>query len=221
MVLPGLPKDIISKKVKKKDLDVIITHAKEIKSVIKRKKDMLTGKVPELEFIGSPDSVLNILAKVLEDVQEDASSELLADILALEVNARELMESIDQENEIIIKFAKKTSVDFKDVQDELQDEFLMGKILEHQINLLFDIHTVAKQTLDKAGELHWEKRNQVGRAVENLDDIASYLDALIREFQVPNLAIIYNMLRLSEWPRVEAKIAEIAQTFERLDTKTV
>ncbi len=211
-MLPGISQRML-KKLKKQDLEVVKEHIELFKEGAQKKKNVLDGKFEELgEFLKHPRNEAEQLTRVIRDVEKAASSGLLASLFALEVNARELMRSIDEELKLIRAVEKA-----KAVQKEIEGELILATIIEHQLSLIIDIQTLSRATIEKANEIkNSKKRSEVARNSVNLNNIGNFLGRIIFDEQIPNLAVAYNMLRLKEWDEIEARIMQVKNRFPEI-----
>lgn len=218
MVMPGITKNMLSK-LKKKDSEVVARHLKKVDESTRKKKDMLDGKLEELgEKIKRPRKEVDQLTKIIKDVEGVASADMFSLLLALEVNTRELMRSIDEEHFLVEKIKKSKDTETKTIKKEIEGETVLGNIIEHQLNLLSSIKDLIKAAMKKLSSIKDKnKRELIGFNLENLDNIASYLSNIILHEEMPNLEISYNLLKLEEWPELKKRIAGIKSKFAEIE----
>ncbi|MAF89031.1 MAG: hypothetical protein QF775_00960 [archaeon] len=187
-----MAKNALSKKADK--------HFKEVLVAINKKKDWLSGNFKGLtQPANNPKKELDILLDLVNTLEDD-EEELRAALLAVEVETRRLLESIESEEELA-HFGKK-------------GEFLLGKekelsrAIDHQINLLYNLHTLIRDIISdilKKSELHIK----AGTVLSNLDSQLSYLETIIFEEELPNLTISFNELEFEHWPEIHKRLHEL------------
>ena len=203
------------KKLKNDDLGVIKEHIGFVKAAAQKKKDVLDGKFEELgEFLTHPRKEAEQLSKVIKDIEKIAGSDLLATLLALEVDTRELMRSIEEELKLIKGIEKVKTTKKKSIEKEIEGEIILATIIEHQLSLLVDLKSLTRASINKSNEIrNAKKRAEVGKNSVNLNNIANFLGRVIFDEEIPNLAIAYNMLKLEEWEKIEERIIEAKAKF--------
>ena len=187
-----MAKNALSKKADK--------HFKEVLVAINKKKDWLSGNFKGLtQPANNPKKELDILLDLVNKLEDD-EEELRAALLAVEVETRRLLESIESEEELA-HFGKK-------------GEFLLGKekelsrAIDHQINLLYNLHTLIRDIISdilKKSELHIK----AGTVLSKLDSQLSYLETIIFEEELPNLTISFNELEFEHWPEIHKRLHEL------------
>ncbi len=220
MILPGVRKKLLSN-LSKEDASLVLKHVELVKSVIKKKKGIADGTIPELLDVGRPKDELNKLMKAIKDVEKNADSSILSVLLDLEINVKELLSSIDEEYSKLIKIESGNKPNFNTDQKNIQDELVIGLLIEHQLNILYKIQTLCRKGLKEIKKLNEKNKNEVGSVIETLDNIASHLKSLIFVEEVPNLSVTYNLLRLEGWPEIEKRIQSINLKFEGLDQANI
>ncbi|HIJ99868.1 TPA: hypothetical protein H1011_03580 [archaeon] len=175
-------------------------HFKEVLVAIKKKKDWLSGDFKGLtQPANNPKKELDILLDLIEELGDD-EEELRAALLAVGVETRRLLDSIESEEELA-HFGKK-------------GEFLLGKekelsrAIDHQVNLLFNLHNLIRDIISdilKKSDLHIKS----GRVISNIDNQLSYLETIIFEEELPNLSISFNELEFEHWPKMHKRLHEL------------
>ena len=205
--------DKIYSKLKKENAKAVEHHLNLAKDAIKLKKDLLDGKIEELgERMSSPRDEIAQILEITKKIDDVANEDLCAELIALEYNARRLVESIDNENAIMSdlkKGAKKTG--FDDIIKEADTETFLADVVNHQLSLLYSIKGLTTSVIRKAKGEDFEEL--VGENIANLDNIADFIVRVILEEEYPNLQIAYNMLELEGWPELMQKIEEIRTKF--------
>lgn len=221
MVTPGISKESL-KNLRKEDAEIVKTHLLAVNKAIKRKDDLLEGRVEELiELNRHPRDEVKQIVETIKEVEDSINSELLSDLLALEVKARELAESVDEER-ALMKDIKPKAIGRtqKSLLKGIEEEMLLASIAEHQLNIIVNIHALAKQIIEIANDLENEiLRDKINITATNINDIATFLAQIILREEMPHLKLAFNMLRLEGWPGLKKKIAEIESRFVELEPK--
>ncbi len=213
-MFPGISERTL-KKLKKEDADVIKDHIELVRAAAKKKKDVVDGKFIELgEHFKKPKAEVEQFAKLVRKLEKKARVELLAVLLGIEVNTRELHNSIEEELELIKKFEKAKGTKMQQITKEVEKEILVGAAVEHQINLLYSTQKLAHSALEFAKQPEHEKfAKEIGKKCANLMNMNHFIGRVIFDEEVPNLSIIYNLLELEEWKDIEKAIMEIKLKF--------
>lgn len=209
-MLPGITSRML-KKLKKEDFGIIKGHIEIVRDSVKRKKDILEGKFEEIQ---KPRNEVDFLAKLVKASEKYADKKLLAVLLALEVDSRELLRSIGEESDLVKKLGHLKGASAKSISKSIEGELIMASIVEHQLGLLFDIRGLAVDSIILSSDLKKRAlRILIEKSCANLDNLVHFIARIIFDEEVPHLAIVYNMLRLEEWEDIEGKIVEIKARF--------
>jgi len=215
MIVPGIKKDLLEK-LTKEDAISVKNHLEKAKAVIVRKRDILDGKVEELgEKIKRPRDEIKQLQNLINKSKDFITADLEAQLLALEVDTRDLEGSIDKEYSLLESLEKEA-----EVQKKAEEELVLGKILVHQINLLTSITHLTTEVINNLEDVKGaDLKDTIGSNLENLNNIACYFSTIIIRDELPELKVAYKMLELEGWPELEMKIAEIQTRFVRMEPK--
>jgi hypothetical protein len=221
MIVPGVTKTTLSK-LKKEDSKAVERHLKTAKEAIKLKNDLMDGKLEELgEYMQKPRQEIKQITTLIEEIEDEVNPDLLTLLLSLEVNARELEVSIDEEAKLLKNlrgFSGKTG--FKQIQKQMEGEAILAWIIEHQLNVLVDIRTLSRSIIKQAKKLRRkELKNRIAMCAQNMDDIASYLSKVILREELPHLTLAYSALQLEEWPELQERLVELKKRYEVLEPK--
>ena len=221
MIVPGITKATLSK-LKKEDSNAVERHLKSARAAIKLKNDLMNGKLEELgEYMQNPRQEIKQITTLIEEIEDEVNPDLLTLLLSLEVNARELEISIDEEAKLLKNirgFRGKTG--FGQIQKEMRGEAILAWIVEHQLNVLVDIHTISRSIIKHAKRLKREGlKNKVAMCAQNMDDIASYLSKVILREELPHLTLAYSALQLEEGPELRERIVVRKKKYEVVEPK--
>ncbi|MFO7872228.1 MAG: hypothetical protein R6U26_01135 [Candidatus Undinarchaeales archaeon] len=216
MKLPGIKEDMLED-LGDEDTEAILNHIKKVKEAIKKKKDLIEGKTPEITE-AKPENEIEKLGKLLGDIESE-DEELISDIKRLKEETEELLNSVKKEIEITEKVEKYKGSSSEELQEEMENELVIGEAIEHQLNILQNIISTSKSAIKKAVKLKDKHKTKVGNTAENLNDMAMFIVRIIFNEELPHLSVAYSLLKLDEWPEVEAKIQEIRTRFEMLGPK--
>ncbi len=213
-MFPGITERVLNK-LKKEDLAVVKAHIGSVKSSVQKKQDLLEGKLGEFgEAFKKPKDETDKLAKLIKKIQKHSGKDLLVSLLAMEVDFRELIQSVEEEFRLIRHFEKNKGIKFKKIAKEIEDEIIIANVVEHQLNLLISIKKLnfSAMQFSKSSPTH-KIAESVGKQCASIDDLIHFIARIIFEEEVPNLSIIYNMLRLEEWKDIEKTIMRIKLNF--------
>ena|GEM_PF-2258103 len=221
MIAPGIPKARLEK-LRKEDAEIVKEHLLAVTKAIKRKDDLLEGRIDELiELNRRPRDEVKQIERTIKEVEGSVDNDFLAELLALEVKARELADSVDEERALIKDISpKKIGKTQKAILKGLEGEALLAAAAEHQLNIIVNIHELVIDIVEEANDLEDEAlRNKINYTATNINDIATFLAQIVLREEMPHLKLAFNMLRIEGWPELEKKIAEIESRFVELEPK--
>ena len=213
-MFPGITQKTLGR-LKKEDAAVVVQHIELVKAASRKKDDVLKGKFEELgQYVRNPQGEVRQLAQLIKKAEKHASIGLLATLLGIEVDVRELINSISEELILIKKFEKAKGTKMKQVAKEIEREILVAMVIEHQVNLLYDIQKLCLSAI-KATQSGADKKfaKEIAKKCANINNIAHFIGRVIFDEEVPNLALVYNILELEEWDEIEKTIMEIKLKF--------
>jgi hypothetical protein len=209
-----------SKELKKEQMKTIRNHLKQAEAVVMKKHDYLSGKREELgEDVKEPKDEAQQIMVLVRKMKEQNIEELGEILLALEVDTRQLEESIAKEKKMVDTLetdAKGTSE--RDILKEIDEELELATHIEHQINLLASIQNLSKDIINKIDTdiKDADVKEQVGSSLTNLNNIASFLLTMINEEELPELKFAYNTLQMIERPEAQKRLGKIRSSFENI-----
>ncbi len=216
MKLPGIKEDMLED-LGDEDTKAILNHIKKVKAAIKKKEDLIEGKIPEITET-KPENEIEKLDKVLKDIKTE-DEKLISDVKRLKEETKDLLNSVKKEikiTELVEKYKGKSE---EELQEEMENELVIGNAIEHQLNILQNILSTSKSAIKKAVKLEDPHKTKVGNAAENLNDMAIFIVRIIFNEELPHLSVAYSLLKLDEWPEIEARIQDIRTRFEMLGPK--
>ncbi|MFH1424609.1 MAG: hypothetical protein ABIG20_02890 [archaeon] len=207
--------------LKKQDAKAVSNHLNKVAEALNRKKDILDGNIEELlENITNPREEVTQIMALIDEVESTVKADLLAELLALEVSARELVESIDREYAMVIGLEASNDTSQTGIEKEIADEMEVVHNIEHQLNRAVEIHALTKGIIEKAAaHENEEQRNKISESAVNINDIVSYISNIILREELPNLKIVYSLLRLADWPDAMDRILTLEKKFEEIEPK--
>ncbi|MFH1450923.1 MAG: hypothetical protein ABIF92_02995 [archaeon] len=206
--------------IKKGQMISVRKHLEKAEEVVRKKSEYLSGKREELgEKAKNPKSETKQIMMLVEEAKKQKIPELGELLLALEVNTRQLVDSIKEEKEmvdVLEKDAKGTSE--RNILKEIDEELEFATHLEHQMNLLTDIERLSLEIINTLDTSVKDKkaRQKIGDNLANLNNIATFLLNMINEEEIPQLKLAYNLLELSEREGSREKLLEIRNRFENI-----
>lgn len=203
------------KKLKKEDAEIVNEHSGLVKAAALKKQDILSGKFEELgQHLKKPQAEVRQLSTLIKKIERRASVGLLATLLGIEVDFREMMNSVQDELALIGAFDKSKGAKMMQVTKKIEKEFLVARAVEHQINLLYSVQKLTHAAMKMVKESEDRKyAKDILQKCANIGNIAHFMGRVIFDEQVPNLAIIYNTLELEEWDEVEKVIMGLKLKF--------
>ena len=206
--------------LKKEQMVSIRKHLKNAEAVVIKKRDYLTGKREELgEKTKQTKDEAKQIMMLVEEAKKHSGKELAETILALEVDTRQLAESIEEEAKLVDELKKDAKGTTEhDILAEMDEELEFARHLEHQINLLGSIQKLSRVIINKIDtEVKDDKaREKIGTNLTNLDNLASFLLTMIHEEELPELKFAYNFLQNIERPDADDKLGKIRSSFENI-----
>ena len=223
MTLPGINSEALTK-LREGDSKAVESHLKKVEDAIVLKRDLLDGKREELlETMKKPRDEVKQIEKIIKEVEETAGPDLLAELLALKVDARELVESIDAEYAMVKGLEEGgETIKISGVEKEIELEKTLENWIEHQLNLIADLQNLASGVVKKAKDHNDAGQKElISENAVNISDIASFISNVILTEELPNLNVAYNMLRLEEWPAEMERISKIEKRFDNVEPDVV
>ena len=186
------------KGLKKEDAAVVKGHIELARLAALKKKDILDGKFEEFgNYLRKPKAEIKQLSQLIRKVEKRASVDLLAVLLGLEVDFREMMNSVEEELKLIKAFETAKGAKMMQVTKKIEKELLVAMAIEHQINLLYSVQKLSQAAMKMARESEDKKyANDILQKCANIGNVAHFMGRIIFDEEIPNLAIIYNTLEL-------------------------
>ena len=142
-----MTKKLTEASIKKEQMKNIRSWLKEAEDVVLIKKKLLEGEMEELgEDVKNPKDELAQLMKLVKEAEEKGLGEIGKLLLAVEVDTRLLKESVGKEITLIEELTKDAKgTDEREILNEIREELELAQHIQHQINVLQDIHRLCSE----------------------------------------------------------------------------